>query len=268
MNDFVIYEKTDRIVTLTLNNPDERNAISSFESCDALVDALKRADSDAGVSVVILTGNGSAFCAGGNIKTMLDREHGIGIADNPANTRANYRRGIQQIPLALWGIEVPTIAAVNGAAVGAGCDLACMCDIRIASEKARFAESFLKVGLVPGDGGAWFLPRVVGFSKAAELIFTGDMIDAAEALACGLVSKVVAPKQLLTEARALAERIAAQPPQALRLAKRLLRESHHQRLPELLELSAAFQAMAHESDDHREAIHATLEKRPSVFTGR
>lgn len=268
MSDFVIYEKTDRIVTLTLNNPDERNAISSFESCDALVEAFKRADSDPGVSVVILTGSGSAFCAGGNIKKMLDRENSIGIADNPANTRANYRKGIQQIPLALWGIEVPTIAAVNGPAIGAGCDLACMCDIRIASEKAKFAESFLKVGLVPGDGGAFFLPRVVGFSKAAEMTFTGDVIEAAEALACGLVSKVVAPDQLLAEAQALAERIAAQPPQGLRLAKRLLRESHHQRLPELLELSAAFQAMAHESADHHEAIHAALEKRPPVFTGR
>ncbi|MDX9875581.1 MAG: enoyl-CoA hydratase-related protein, partial [Spongiibacteraceae bacterium] len=230
MSEFVIYEKAGRVVTLTLNNPDERNAISSFESCDALVGALQRADSDPEVSVVILTGSGSAFCAGGNIKKMLDRENSIGISDNPANTRANYRKGIQQIPLALWGIEVPTIAAVNGPAIGAGCDLACMCDIRIASEKAKFAESFLKVGLVPGDGGAWFLPRVVGFSKAAEMTFTGDILGAAEALSCGLVSKVVAPEQLLDEARALAGRIAAQPPQALRLAKRLLRESHHQRL--------------------------------------
>jgi 2-(1,2-epoxy-1,2-dihydrophenyl)acetyl-CoA isomerase len=268
MTNFVLYEKTGRVVTLTLNNPDERNAIGTFEACAAVVDAVQRANDDKDVSVVILTGAGSAFCAGGNIKKMLDRVDSIGLAENPAATRAKYRRGIQQIPLTLWNIEVPTIAAVNGPAVGAGCDIACMCDIRIAGEGAKFAESFLKVGLVPGDGGAWFLPRVVGFSKAAEMTFTGEMLNAEQALACGLVSKVVPNDKLLEEAHALAARIAVNPPQALRLSKRLLRESHHARLNELLELSAAFQAMAHESEDHAEAINAALEKRSPEFKGR
>ena len=266
MTNFVLYEQQGRVVTLTLNNPDERNAIGSHEACAAVVDAAQRANSDPTVSAVIITGAGSAFCAGGNIKKMRDRS-GIGLAENPAATRANYRRGIQRIPLALWGIEVPTIAAVNGPAIGAGCDIACMCDIRIAADTAKFAESFLKVGLVPGDGGAWFLPRAVGFSKAAEMTFTGDVLDAAQALACGLVSRVVPGQQLLAEAQALAARIAANPPQALRLSKRLLRESHHARLPELLELSAAFQALVHESADHAEAIAAALEKRAPVFQG-
>jgi 2-(1,2-epoxy-1,2-dihydrophenyl)acetyl-CoA isomerase len=270
MTDFVLYEQTGRVVTLTLNNPDERNAIGTHEACMAVVDALQRANSDTGVSVVILTGAGSAFCAGGNIKKMLDRSSSIGLRENPGATRANYKYGIQQIPQALWNIEVPTIAAVNGPAIGAGCDITCMCDIRIASDTAKFAESFLKVGLVPGDGGAWFLPRVVGFSKAAEMTFTGDMLNAEQALACGLVSKVVPADKLMEEAHALAARIAANPPQALRLrlSKRLLRESHHARLNELLELSAAFQALVHESDDHREAITAALEKRTPVFQGR
>ncbi len=268
MTNFVLYEKTDRIVTLTLNNPEERNAIGSFEACAAVVEAVQRANQDESVSVIIITGAGSAFCAGGNIKKMLDRVDSIGIAENPAATRAKYLRGIQKIPQALWNTEVPTIAAINGPAIGAGCDIACMCDIRIAGESAKFAESFLKVGLVPGDGGAWFLPRVVGFSKAAEMTFTGEMLNAKQALACGLVSKVVDDDKLLEEARALAARIAVNPPQALRLSKRLLRESHHARLNELLELSAAFQAMAHESADHAEAIAAALEKRAPIFVGR
>jgi enoyl-CoA hydratase/carnithine racemase len=165
-------------------------------------------------------------------------------------------------------LEAPSIAAVNGPAIGAGCDLACMCDIRIASEKAQFAESFLKLGLVPGDGGAWLLPRIVGTSMAAELTYTGETLDAQRALACGLVSRVVPHEQLLPTARALAARIAGNPPQALRLSKRLLRESQHARLPDILELSAAFQAIVHESADHAEAVRAVLERRVPTFTGR
>jgi enoyl-CoA hydratase/carnithine racemase len=142
-----------------------------------------------------------------------------------------------------------------------------MCDIRIASEKARFAESFIKVGIVPGDGGAWLLPRVVGRSKAAELSFTGDMLDAHQALECGLVSRVVAHEQLMTAARELANRIAANPGPTLRLTKRLLREGEHLRLDSLLELSAAYQALAHKTPQHEEAVRAFIEKRPPRFEG-
>jgi enoyl-CoA hydratase/carnithine racemase len=172
--------------------------------------------------------------------------------------RNNYRRDIQNIPLNLYDLDVPTIAAVNGAAIGAGCDLACMCDIRIASERAKFAESFVKLGIIPGDGGAWLLPRLVGQSKAAELTFTGDTIDAVEALACGLVSKVVPADDLMDEARALADRMAANPGHSLRMAKRLLREGQHVRLDTLLEMSAAFQAIAHHTEEHDQAIDALL----------
>ena len=141
-----------------------------------------------------------------------------------------------------------------------------MCDIRIASEKATFAESFIKVGIVPGDGGAWFLPRVVGMSRAAEMSFTGDALDAAAALACGLVSRVVAHENLMDEARALASRIAKNPGPTLRMTKRLLREGQHMRLESLLEMSAGFQAIAHKTSQHREAVMAFIEKRPPVFT--
>jgi enoyl-CoA hydratase/carnithine racemase len=159
------------------------------------------------------------------------------------------------------------IAAVNGPAIGAGCDLACMCDLRIAGESARFAESFVKLGIVPGDGGAWLLPRVVGFAKASEMALTGDAIDAHEALAYGLVSKVVPDGELLAEAHKLAARIAVNPTNAVRMTKRLLWESRTSSLDGLLELSAAMQALAHATDDNREAISAFLEKRKPDFTG-
>jgi enoyl-CoA hydratase/carnithine racemase len=162
-------------------------------------------------------------------------------------------------------LEVPVVAAVNGAAIGAGLDLACMCDVRIASETARFAESFVKIGIVPGDGGAWLLPRIIGFSKASELALTGDIIDAEEARAMGLVSRVVPADALINEAQAVAKRIAANPPHAVRMTKRLLREGQAMTLKGVLEMSAAFQALAHVTQDHEEAIAAFLEKREPVF---
>ncbi len=264
---FLGYEQAGRIVTVTMNRPEERNAVGDHAACEELVAAFERVAADPGVSVMILTGAGTAFSAGGNLKAMRDRV-GLGALDSPVATRANYKRGIQRVPRALWEIEVPTIAAVNGHAIGVGCDLACLCDIRIAADTAKFAASFVKLGIVPGDGGAWILPRAVGLSRAAEMIFTGDAIGASEALDAGLVSQVVAPAVLLETAQALAGRIAANPPHALRLAKRLLREGQHSRLSDILELSAAFQALAHETADHREALAAFFEKRPAVFSGR
>lgn len=253
---FVLYEKTGAVVTLTLNKPDERNALSTPEQWADVVNACEQVRADMGVRAVILTGAGSAFCAGGNVKDMRDKK-GI-AAGNPNDIREGYRAGIQRIPLALYNLDVPTIAAVNGPAIGAGCDLACMCDIRIASSTSKFAESFVKLGIIPGDGGAWLLPRVVGMSRAAELTFTGDTINADEALACGMVSRVVAPDQLMAEAKALAEKIAANPGPALRMAKRLLREGQHMRIESLLEMSAAFQALAHHTPEHDAALAAFL----------
>jgi enoyl-CoA hydratase/carnithine racemase len=233
---------------------------------DAIVGAVEAADADMATRVVILTGSGSAFSTGGNIAAM---KKGGGLhAEQTAQTRRNYRLGIQRIPLLFESIEVPVIAAVNGPAIGAGCDLACMCDIRIAGESAKFAESFVKLGIVPGDGGAWLLPRIIGYSRAAELSFTGDLLRAEEALACGLVSRVVPDAELMHAARALAARIAANPPHALRMTKRLLREGRTASLAALLEMSAAFQALAHDTADHAEAVDAFLGKRTPRFQGR
>lgn len=259
MTDFLVYEQDGPVVTLTLNRPETRNALTGPEEWDAVVAACDRVQDDDDVKVVILTGAGSTFCAGGNIKDFRDKR-GL-AAGNPAEVRENYRRGIQRIPLAFHRLDVPIIAAVNGPAIGAGCDLACMCDIRIASEDARFAESFVKLGLIPGDGGAWLLQRVVGYSKAAELAFTGDMIDAPEAERIGLVSRVVSADRLLVEARALANRISANPGAALRMTKRLLREAQTNRLDSVLELAAAYQALTHHSAEHEAAVAAFLNSR-------
>ena len=264
---FVTYEKSNRVVTITFDRPETRNAISTLQDCRDLSDAVQRAQDDASVSCIVLTGGGTAFSAGGNLKAMKERT-GLGPLKTPDETRANYRRGVQAISRALWDCEVPMIAAINGHAIGLGLDLACLCDIRLCSETALFAASFIKVGIVPGDGGAWILPRAIGLSRAAELIFTGDTIDAASALSMGLVSEVVPLPLLMPRVNELAARITSNPAKALRLAKRLLREGQQQRLSDVLELSAAFQALAHETEDHHEALDALLEKRPPQFTGR
>ena len=258
MSDPVLFERQDGVITLTLNRPEKRNPISEREVVDALVDALQRVQVDASARVVILTGAGSAFSSGGDLNAMeaaLEER-----LRNPSATIAYYIEGIQRIPLAFEALDAPVIAAVNGPAIGAGNDLACMCDMRIASEEARFAESFVKIGLVPGDGGAWLLPRVVGWSKACEMAFTGDLLSAQEALACGLVSKIVPKDELLPAAHRLARRIAANPPLAVRATKRLLREGRFAGLGALLQNSANAQAVAHTTEEHRQALAAALSK--------
>lgn len=255
----------DGIVILTLNRPAIRNPISEKEMVDAMVETFTRLDADLEARVVILTGAGTAFSSGGNLRTMgRGGSLGGGI---PAQTRREYRTGIQRLPMLLESLEIPIIAAVNGPAIGAGCDLACMCDIRIAGESAVFAESFVKVGLVPGDGGAWLLPRVVGFAKATEMALTGDSVTAAEALAMGLVSRVVPDAELMEAAMGVASRIAANPPHVVRLTRRLLREASAMNLSTVLEMSASMQAVAHATEDHQEAVSAMLERRKPVFAG-
>ena len=266
MSEPVLYSCDDEgIVTLTLNRPDMRNPLTDSDMLDAIIAALDRLESDPAARVAILTGAGKGFSSGGNLNAM---KKGGGLNDPlPARTRGNYKRGIQRLPLAFAALEVPVIAAVNGPAIGAGCDLTCMCDLRIAGESARFAESFVKLGLIAGDGGSWLLPRVIGWSKAAEMALTGDMIDAAEALACGLVSQVVPDAELMDAAKKLARRIAANPPHAVRMTKRLLWEGRRADLSTLLEMASAMQALAHATGDHGEAVDAFLEKREAKFKG-
>ncbi|HEV2569351.1 crotonase/enoyl-CoA hydratase family protein [Sphingomonas sp.] len=265
MTEPVLSARDGAILTVTPNLPDKRNPISDPAVIEALEAILTDADEDISVRAVILTGAGSAFSSGGDLKAM---KSGAGLrASLPAQTRRNYRAGIQRLPLLFQALEVPVIAAINGPAIGAGLDLACMCDVRIASKAAVFAESFVKVGIVPGDGGAWLLPRIIGFSRATELALTGETFGADEALAMGLVSRVVEPDALLTTAREVADKIAANPPHAVRMTKRLLREGQTATLANILEMSAAMQSLAHATRDNDEAIDAFLEKRAPRFTG-
>lgn len=259
--DFTLhYSQGGAIVTLTMDAPETRNALTGNGAAQAFVDACRRIDEDSSVRAVILTGAGPVFSSGGNLKHMQEM-----FDDTPAQLRQWYRHGVQRLAQAVYNLEVPLIAAVNGPAIGAGCDLACMCDIRIAADSASFAESFVRVGLIPGDGGAWLLPRVVGMSKAAEMSFTGEALGAHEALACGLVSRVVPAAQLMDSVLDLARRIAANPGAGLRMSKRLLREGQHMRFEGLLEMSAALQAVAHKTPQHVEAILAFAEKRKPNF---
>lgn len=248
MSSFLLWDADDGVVTLTMNRPNERNALGEELQFAAFEAAISRANADPSVRAVILTGAGAAFCAGGNLKDMLGKTGMFG--GDSMEIRRRYRAGIHRIPLAIDRLEVPLIAAVNGPAMGAGCDLACMCDIRIASTEASFGEIFVKLGLIPGDAGCWFLQRVVGYARAAEMVLTGDPIPAEMALAWGLVSKVVAPEALLDEAKGLARRMAANSCDSVRMAKSLLRQARDTSMENALELAGAYQAIAHCSQAH------------------
>ena len=264
MPNFLLYAQQGHVVTLTMNEPDRRNPLTGNSAVPDFLAAIDRIHNDRSVRAVILTGAGTAFSSGGDIRDMERQASG---EVSGMQIRQEYRTGIQKLPLALFNLEVPIIAAVNGAAIGAGLDVACMCDIRIASVHAKFAESFVKLGIIPGDGGAWLLPRLIGMSRASEMSFTGEVIGADLAASWGLVSRVVPADELLATANELAQRIAANPPHAVRLTKRLLREAMHTRLDTLLEIAAAFQALSHQTQDHKEAVSAFLAKRPAVFKG-
>ena len=266
LDPFLLIERDGAVVTATINRPEQRNAITTQEDIEALTGFCAEVAADTTVRAVVLTGAGTAFCAGGNVKDMAAKQ-GM-FAGSPFDKRGGYRSGIQTIPMAFYELEVPVVAAVNGPAIGAGLDLACMCDIRIASENAKFAESFVKLGIIPGDGGAWFLPRVIGMPRASLMTLTGDTIDAATALEYGLVHQVVPAESLIDAAKDIASRIAANPGHATRMAKRLLREGQDMKLPPLLELSAAYQAIAHHTHDHEEAVEAMLARRQPNFEDR
>lgn len=262
----VLTQRDGPVLTVTLNQPDRRNPISDPAMVDALCAVFEAADRDLSVHVAILTSAGSAFSSGGDLNAMRPDAGGL-RAGLPAETRRNYRAGIQRLPLLFQSLELPVIAAINGPAIGAGMDLSLMCDVRIAAQSARFAESFVKLGLVSGDGGAWLLPRIVGVSIAADLSLTGRTIDADEALRIGLVGAVVPDADLMNAARAQADAIAANPPHATRMTKRLLRAAQTAELSQILEMAGAMQALAHATADHDEAIDAFFDRRPPHFKG-
>jgi enoyl-CoA hydratase/carnithine racemase len=255
-----------RIATLTLNRHDVRNELTGTRLADDIVATVDWINREEAVSALILTGAGTAFSAGGNVKHMLHREGSFG--GDVYAVQKKYREGIQRMALAMHRLEVPAIAAINGAAIGAGFDLACMCDIRIAAQSAIMGETFVNLGIIPGDGGAWFLQRLVGYQRAAELTFTGRLLKAEEAKAIGILLDVVPAEQLASHAKKLADDIAAKPPQALRMTKRLMKSAQRMELPDFLELCAVFQGMCHNANDHVEAVAAFLEKRSPNYNGR
>ena len=264
MSDALLFEKNGHVVTLTINRPEIRNPLGAADDPENFVNAAARINTDRDVRCVILTGAGKAFSAGGNVKAMKEGTDGFGGAG--VHIREHYRTGIHRIVRSVWGIEVPVIAAVNGPAIGLGNDVACLCDTRIAADTAIFGATFLKIGLIPGDGGAWLLPRMIGMARASELLYTGDTISAT-AKEWGLVSDVVPAAELMDRARAIADKICGQAPDVLRMTKQLLRQGMTTSFDNIMELSASMQALAHHSKDHQEALDAFFEKRPGNFKG-
>jgi 2-(1,2-epoxy-1,2-dihydrophenyl)acetyl-CoA isomerase len=259
------YQVQGPIATITLDRESARNAYSN-EMIDSLERAFDAAERDDAVRCVILTGSGKTFSAGGDVKAMLDKT-GM-FAGDPSALRARYIDGIQRVPRRIARFEKPLIAAINGAAIGAGLDLACMCDIRISTREAQFGSTFVKLGLVPGDGGAFFVSRVVGFPRALELMLTGRIIDAAEAERIGLVHEVVTADQLLEAAGKKAEAIAQNAPLAVRLTKVAAYQAQHLTMEQNLLAAATYQGIVQNSADHLEGVKALLEKRAASFTGK
>jgi len=256
----LIVEKTGAVATITMHRPEARNALDITMRQELLL-ALDEIERDEGARVLVLTGAGGNFCAGGDVKAMRDGTYTAATARERVDMLNRFIVRFVAFPR-------PTIAMVDGFAVGAGCNLALCCDLVVASERARFGEVFAKIGLVPDGGGTYLLSRVVGLARAKELIFTADIIDAAEALRLGMVNRVVPSADLQTATRALAEKIAAGPPLALRMAKDLVnRAAASSDLETALNLEALSQGVAITSDDHREGVAAFFEKRPPRFTG-
>lgn len=242
------------VAVLTLARPELRNAITGEEMLDELITAFEEAERDPGVRTMIVTGQGTAFSAGGNVHDMASRS-GM-FAGNAGAIAEAYRRGIQRLTTTVASSDLALIAAINGPAIGAGFDLALGCDLRLAATSARFAHTFVDLGILPGDGGAWLLARALGWQGAAELSFTGRSMAAEEALEAGLVLEVLEPDDLMPRALDLARAIAAKPVHSIRLTKRLLRHARSTELPAFLDLTAAYQAIAHDHPDHRTAVES------------
>jgi len=259
----LLFELKDGVATLTLNRPERLNALGDTLR-DDLHDAILKCSDNPDVRVIVITGAGKGFCSGGDVKAMNEAKEGR--RERPLGEKIAPNRDLTL--LAMRDAPQPIIAAINGAAAGAGMNLALGCDIRIASTAAKFSQAFVKRGLHPDWGGTYFLPRVVGMAKAAELIFTGELIDAQEALRLGIVSQVVAPEELLSTANQLARRIAAGPPVAIRLAKRSLYDNAERDLKSSLERETFSQNIASETEDAREGIRAFVEKRDPKLQGR
>lgn len=244
------------VATLTFERDDVRNALTGSALIPDIVEACDWINRNNAVGALVVTGSGKAFSSGGNIVDMHERKDFFG--GSPIEVQDGYRRGIQQMTLAMYRLEVPAIAAINGPAIGAGLDLCCMCDIRIATPRAKIGSTFVNLGIIPGDGGAWFLPRLVGIQRAAEMMFSGRIVEPAEARAMGLFLDVVEDGELLARAGELAARFAGKPRDALRITKRLLQMGQRLELPDFLDYCAGQQSLCHTSPQHVAALEAML----------
>ena len=257
----LLYEVRDGIATITLNRPERRNAFN-VEMLDLWVEALRDARANDAVQVVVVTGAGRAFCSGGDVGSMSERGDMTGLEHK------RWLEVVHRIPLALEELDKPVIAALNGAAAGAGLDMALMCDLRFAAEGARFSEAYVKVGLIPGDGGTYFLPRLIGTARALELIWSGDAFDAQEAFRLGIVNRVVPPDQLMPTVYEFAGRLAKGPAVAIRLAKRAVYAGMRMDLRAHLDMISSHMAVVRQTEDHKEGVRAFAEKREPEFRGQ
>lgn len=258
----ILYDVADGVATITLNRPEKLNAFTT-EMAQRWVHYLKAAQADTQVRAIIITGAGKGFCSGGDTGNM-----GGSDALTPLQIKENLRQGVQQIPLTLSQMDKPVIAAINGVAAGAGLDLALMCDIRYAAASARLGETYTKVGLVPGAGGAYFLPRIVGVAKALEMFWGAELLNAQQALDLGLVSDVFSDDELLSKTREFALKVASAPPLSVQLIKRAVYQSLDTDLETSLDLVSSHQTLVRNSEDHAEAIAALKQKRLGNYHGR
>ncbi|MGE4274158.1 MAG: enoyl-CoA hydratase/isomerase family protein [Desulfitobacterium sp.] len=273
-NNHLIYEKSGVLATLTLNRPDALNAFS-LPMLKGWVEALTDAQADPNIRVVIVKAAGKAFCAGGDIKSMLAGEGFIADDENGEcwGAKAINRKGalmnyIHKVALTLEAMDKPVLCAINGVAVGAGLDMALMCDLRIASESAQLSGGYVKAGLVPGDGGCYFMPRLVGVAKALELLWTADFITAEEALRIGMINKIVPAEELEKATLELANKIAANPPVCVQMIKRAVYSSQRNHdLRTALDMISSHMAIVTEMEDYKEGVSAIQEKRKPVFKG-
>lgn len=255
----LIVKKEESVLWVSLNNPEQKNAIS-LEMVDSLTRTLKHADFDPEVKVIVLTGAGDAFCAGGDVKAMLNK---TGMFAGESNElRMRYTHGIQQIPKTIEELSTPLIGMINGAAIGAGCDLAMMCDIRIGAAASKFGETFVKLGLVPGDGGSFFLQRVIGFSKAMQLSLTGEIVAGEEAHKIGLLNYFVLDFDLQKETKELAQKIAANSGPAVQMTKKLMKLAYMNDLSAVLDMAAGYQGIAQRTEEHFTAVTKMTQKNP------
>ena len=260
MSDPVLLEIDDHVATISLNRPEKLNAFTD-EMLVKLVDAIDQCDENPEVRAVVLTGKGRGFCAGGDVTAM-----GADVDNRPLTTKSHIDEAIQAFPRRMASFDKPIIAAVNGVAAGGGMDLALACDIRTAAQSAKFGETYAKIGLLPGGGGAYYLPRIVGTSKALELLLTAEFIDAEQAGEIGLVSHVYNDESLLEETYKIARKIAALPPYSVMNIKRTVYQGLDSDLHTALEIIGSHIAIAKASKDHAEAITAFREKRPGQYS--